>query len=50
METIFSAEYIEGLIMLTSSNGRRSWQSSDDDIVDLTEPRFETFTQTNVLK
>ncbi|CAM8970180.1 unnamed protein product [Rhodiola kirilowii] len=37
-----SPEYIEQLILLTSN--ARSWRAPDDDqIVDLTEPRFESF-------
>lgn len=45
MEMILSAEYMESLILLTSRV--RSWRSSDDEIVDLTEPRFEAFVQPN---
>ena len=36
-----SAEYIERLMLLTSNN--RSWRASDDETVDITEPRFESF-------
>ncbi|KAJ4822283.1 hypothetical protein Tsubulata_006388 [Turnera subulata] len=36
-----SAEYMERLILLTSK--ARSWHASDDEGVDLTEPRFESF-------
>ena len=39
------ADYMESLILLTSQAG--SWQSSDDEMVDLTEPRFESFCMTN---
>lgn len=37
-----STECIEKLIYLTSKSS--SWRPSDDEIVDLTEPRFESFT------
>ncbi|KDP44029.1 hypothetical protein JCGZ_05496 [Jatropha curcas] len=43
---IISAEYIERLILLTSK--ARSWRATDDEAVDLTEPRFETFHMANV--
>ncbi|ONK63926.1 uncharacterized protein A4U43_C07F20340 [Asparagus officinalis] len=43
--TVLSAEYMEKLILLTS--GTRSWRSPDDETVDLTEPRFESFVQPN---
>lgn len=39
--TILSAEYMEKLILLSSRP--HSWRSSDDENVDLTEPRFESF-------
>ncbi|XP_065045747.1 receptor-like serine/threonine-protein kinase NCRK isoform X2 [Musa acuminata AAA Group] len=42
-ELAVSAEHMERLILLTS-NGR-SWRSSDDETVDLTEPRLESFMQ-----
>ncbi|CAL9124120.1 unnamed protein product [Musa textilis] len=42
-EPAVSAEHMERLILLTS-NGR-SWRSSDDETVDLTEPRLESFMQ-----
>ncbi|XP_072966323.1 receptor-like serine/threonine-protein kinase NCRK isoform X1 [Typha angustifolia] len=48
-ETVSPAEHMERLILL-SSNGGWSLRSSDDDTVDLTEPRFESFTQANVFK
>ncbi|OVA18054.1 Protein kinase domain [Macleaya cordata] len=46
-EVALSAEYMERLILLTSK--ARSWRAHpDDEIVDLTEPRFESFLQANV--
>lgn len=36
-----SAEYMERLILLTLK--ARSWRASDDETVDITEPRFESF-------
>lgn len=44
-ETV-STEYMERLILLTSN--ARSWHASDDETVDLTEPRFESFCMKNV--
>uniref|UniRef100_A0A5B6YLA1 non-specific serine/threonine protein kinase n=1 Tax=Davidia involucrata TaxID=16924 RepID=A0A5B6YLA1_DAVIN len=41
-----SAEYIERLILLTSN--ARSWRTQDDEAVDLTEPRLESFSMANV--
>jgi hypothetical protein len=41
-----SAEYIERLILLTSNS--RSRQDSDDEMVDLTEPRLESFCLSNI--
>lgn len=41
-----SAEYIERLILLTSN--ARSWRGSDEETVDLTEPRFESFRMANI--
>uniref|UniRef100_A0A2P2IIT8 Receptor-like serine/threonine-protein kinase NCRK isoform X1 n=1 Tax=Rhizophora mucronata TaxID=61149 RepID=A0A2P2IIT8_RHIMU len=38
---IVSTEYIEGLIVLSSD--AKSCRASDDEAVDLTEPRFESF-------
>lgn len=35
------AEYMERLLLLSSN--ARSWRVSDDEAVDLTEPRFEYF-------
>ncbi|KAF3958267.1 hypothetical protein CMV_016809 [Castanea mollissima] len=40
-----STEFIERLILLTSNS--RSWHASDDEPVDLTEPRFESFRVAN---
>lgn len=40
-----SAEYMERLILLTSK--ARSSHAQDDEIVDLTEPRFESFCMAN---
>jgi len=45
LQTVLSAEYMEKLILLTSST--HSWRPSDDETVDLTEPRFESFVQPN---
>ncbi|XP_044506185.1 receptor-like serine/threonine-protein kinase NCRK isoform X2 [Mangifera indica] len=44
-ETV-SAEYMERLILLTHK--ARSGHSPDDELVDLTEPRFESFCMANV--
>jgi hypothetical protein len=41
-----SAESIERLILLTSNS--RNQQESDDEAVDLTEPRLESFCMTNI--
>ncbi|KAJ7981016.1 Protein kinase family protein [Quillaja saponaria] len=43
---IVSAECMERLILLTSN--ARSWRASDDETVDLTEPRFESFCMANM--
>lgn len=40
-----SDNYMERLILLTSN--ARSWRASDDETVDLTEPRFESFCLAN---
>ncbi|KAL3530550.1 hypothetical protein ACH5RR_009872 [Cinchona calisaya] len=40
-----SVEHIEKLILLSSN--ARSWHSQEDEAVDLTEPRFESFCMTN---
>ena len=40
-----STDFIERLILLTSNS--RSWHASDDEPVDLTEPRFESFRVAN---
>ena len=40
-----SAEYMERLVLLASK--ARSWHASDDETVDLTEPRFESFRMEN---
>lgn len=45
-DTVLSAEYMDRLVLLKSS--ARSWRSPDDEIVDLTEPRLETFWQPNM--
>ncbi|XP_058101695.1 receptor-like serine/threonine-protein kinase NCRK isoform X2 [Magnolia sinica] len=45
-DTVLSAEYIERLILLSSK--ARSWRAQDDEAVDLTEPRFESFLEANV--
>ncbi|KAI9075091.1 hypothetical protein K1719_042939 [Acacia pycnantha] len=44
VETV-SSEYMERLILLTSK--KEGWPGSDDETVDLTEPRFESFCLTN---
>ncbi|XP_061346543.1 receptor-like serine/threonine-protein kinase NCRK isoform X2 [Gastrolobium bilobum] len=41
-----SAEYMENLIPLTSKS--EGWHASEEEMVDLTEPRFESFCITNV--
>jgi hypothetical protein len=41
-------QFIERLIKLSSSS--RSWRSPDDEVVDLTEPRLETFTQPSTFR
>lgn len=41
-----TVEYIEKLILLASN--ARSWHSQEDETVDLTEPRFESFCMSNV--
>ncbi|XP_057480300.1 receptor-like serine/threonine-protein kinase NCRK isoform X1 [Actinidia eriantha] len=43
----FSAEHIDRLILLTSK--ARSWRSQDDEAVDITEPRFESFCMENTI-
>ncbi|XP_073102761.1 receptor-like serine/threonine-protein kinase NCRK isoform X2 [Elaeis guineensis] len=45
-EMVLAAEYMERLILLTSNVQNR--RSSDEETVDLTEPRFESFMQANV--
>lgn len=40
------ANYIESLILLSASS--RSCRASDDEMVDLTEPRFESFSMSNI--
>lgn len=45
-EDTVSTEYIDRLILLTSK--ARSWRAPDDETVDLTEPRFESFCMANV--
>ena len=40
-----SSEYMERLILLTSK--ARSWRAVDDQAVDLTEPRLESFRMTS---
>lgn len=42
---IVSDNFMERLILLTSK--ARSWRASDDETVDLTEPRFEAFSVAN---
>lgn len=42
----FSAEHIDRLIFLSSRP--KSWHSQDDEAVDLTEPRFESFCMENL--
>lgn len=44
-ENNISAEHMERLVILASK--ARSWRASDDEIVDLTEPRFESFRMGN---
>ncbi|XP_021896208.1 receptor-like serine/threonine-protein kinase NCRK [Carica papaya] len=41
-----SSDYMERLILLTSQ--ARSWRAQDDEIVDLTEPRLESFCIANI--
>ncbi|XP_043706294.1 receptor-like serine/threonine-protein kinase NCRK [Telopea speciosissima] len=43
-DTAMSAECIEKLILLTS----KSWRAPDDETVDLTEPRFESFSMASI--
>ncbi|KAK1290739.1 Receptor-like serine/threonine-protein kinase NCRK [Acorus calamus] len=45
-DMVLSAGYMERLILLTSN--ARSWRASDDETVDLTEPRLESFWQANI--
>lgn len=45
-ENACSAEYMDGLILLTSKT--RSSHALDDETLDLTEPRFESFCMDNV--
>ncbi|KAM6598048.1 hypothetical protein CsatA_008572 [Cannabis sativa] len=45
-ENKISAEHMERLVFLASK--ARSWRASDDEIVDLTEPRFESFCMGNI--
>ncbi|KAF6167835.1 hypothetical protein GIB67_027613 [Kingdonia uniflora] len=45
-DAVLSADYMDRLILLTSK--ARSWRAPDEEIVDLTEPRLETFWQANV--
>ncbi|KAJ1425940.1 Serine/threonine-protein kinase, active site [Sesbania bispinosa] len=42
-----STEYRESLILLTSK-GEKNWHASEEEMVDLTEPRFESFCMANV--
>lgn len=42
---VVSSEFMERLIFLTSK--KEGWHGSDDETVDLTEPRFESFCLTN---
>ncbi|MED6144734.1 hypothetical protein PIB30_018206 [Stylosanthes scabra] len=44
----FSPEYMESLILLTSKIPEISWHASEEEMVDLTEPRFESFCVTSV--
>ncbi|KAL5082391.1 hypothetical protein RYX36_010812 [Vicia faba] len=41
-----STEYMKSLILLTSKG--ESWHASDEDMVDLSEPRLESFSMTNI--
>lgn len=41
-----STEYMKSLILLTSKG--ESWHASEEDMVDLSEPRLETFSITNI--
>ena len=43
---ILPAECMERLVLLSSN--ARSWRVPDDEAVDLTEPRFESFHMANV--
>ncbi|XP_010253728.1 PREDICTED: receptor-like serine/threonine-protein kinase NCRK [Nelumbo nucifera] len=45
-DSVMSAECIEKLVLLTSK--ARSWRVPEDETVDLTEPRFESFCMTNI--
>lgn len=47
-ESRTSVEYMERLVLLASK--ARSWRASDDAMVDLTEPRFESFCMGNVTR
>lgn len=40
-----SAEYMESLILLTSKSD--GWHAPEEEMVDITEPRFESFCMTN---
>ncbi|XP_058773978.1 receptor-like serine/threonine-protein kinase NCRK [Vicia villosa] len=41
-----STEYMKSLILLTSKG--ESWHASEEDMVDLSEPRLESFSMTNI--
>lgn len=45
-ENTLSAEYMERLILMTLK--ARSWRAQDEETVDITEPRFESFSVGNV--
>ncbi|KAJ4791956.1 Protein kinase [Rhynchospora pubera] len=48
LATDLTSQFVERLIMLSS--GSHSWRSPDDEVVDLTEPRLETFTQPSAFR
>jgi len=45
---VVSGELVNGMLLMMSPHGRSSWRpppgDDDDEVVDLTEPRLETFT------
>jgi hypothetical protein len=45
---VVSGELVNGMLLMTSPHGRSSWRpppgDEEEEVVDLTEPRLETFT------